>query len=194
MKMRSTNRALATAFAKKQLGLTLIETVIALLIGAVVIAGAVIGYQVIYGSKAQNDAQLLSQAAQCARTTYNNSPDFSGANISTLAGNGCFPPANVSGSVGSQTVKDTNGYSITAAPTTLQTSNDSIAFTISAVPTSVCTQVLAALAPSASQLSAGPVGNGGANIVMPYGGTYNPSLVPQACGSSLNDIIYTITK
>lgn len=178
----------------KQRGLTLIETVIALLIGAVIIAGAVIGYQVVYGAKGQNDAQLLSQAAQCARSTYNNSPDFSGVSVSTLAGNGCFPPSNVSGAIGAQTVKDTNGYSINAQATTLNSANDSIAFTISGVPTNVCTQIMAALAPSASQLTGGPVGSGSATTVMPYGGTYNPGAVPTACGASLNDVIYTITK
>lgn len=177
-----------------QRGLTLIELLIALAISGILIAGAYYGYQAVNGAKGQNDASLLTQAAQCARNLYANSPDFTGVNISSLAASQCFPVGNVSGSPGSQTVKDSNGYVVTAAPATLSTTNDSVSFTLGSVPATLCAQVLPALAPAASQLTAGSAGNGAATAVVAYGGGYQAGQVGVACAPGLDDIIFTVTK
>jgi prepilin-type N-terminal cleavage/methylation domain-containing protein len=177
-----------------QAGLTLIELLIALAISAILVAGAYYGYQAVSSAKGQNDASLLTQAAQCARNQYANSPDFSGVSASILAASQCFPSGNVSGTVPSQVVKDSNGYIITATSSNLSTANDSISFTISGVPGPLCSQILPNLGPAAARLSAGPVGNGGQTTVLPYGGSYNPGQVGIACASGLNDIQFTVTK
>ena len=178
-----------------QEGLTLIELLIALAISAILIAGAYYGYQAVFSAKGQNDGQLLAQAAQCARNMYSNAPDFTGVTASNLAASNCFPAGNVSGTAPSQIVKDSNGYLISAAPATLSTSNDAIAFTLANVPSSLCTQILPALGPAASQLTAGPHGSGSATPIVAYGGAYSPNLVGAACPTAeLDDIVFTVTK
>lgn len=179
---------------RRQEGLTLIELLIALAISAILLAGAYYGYQAVFGAKGQNDGQLLAQAAQCARNLYSNSADFTGVTAANLAASSCFPEGNVSGTAPNQTVKDSNGYVITAAPATLSTTNDSISFTLSSVPSSLCTQIMPALAPASSQLTGGSHGSGSATTVVGYGGSYNPGQVGVACPAGLDDIIFTVTK
>lgn len=177
-----------------QAGLTLIELLIALAISAILLVGAFYGYQAVWGAKGQNDGQLLAQAAQCARNIYSNAPDFTGISASNLAASSCFPAGNVSGTSPNFTVKDSNGYVLTAAPATLTTTNDAVSFTLSAIPKDLCSQILPALAPAASQMTAGPAGNGSATTVVAYGGSFQPGAIGVACSGGTNDIIFTVTK
>ena len=181
-------------YRRGQEGLTLIELLIALAISAILLAGAYYGYQAVFSAKGQNDGRLLAQAAQCARNLYANSPDFTGVTAANLAASSCFPAGNVSGTAPNQVVKDSNGYVINAAPATLSTNNDAIAFTLASVPSSLCTQIMPALAPASSQLTGGAAGSGGSTTVVAYGGGYNPGQVGVACPSGLDDIVFTVTK
>lgn len=184
----------APAKKARQAGMSTPEMLIYLGVAAIIGLIAYYGLPALGVARGQGDGQLLTQAAQCARNNFAYSTDFSGVTTAVLAGDHCFPAGNVAGASPNQTVSDSNGYSVTAAPATLTSTNDSVAFTVHGVSEDVCTAALAALAPAASQLSAGPAGSGGATVLLPFGGTYAAANVPTACSSSSNDIIFTVTK
>ena len=181
---------------RAQRGFTVLEIIVVLVVGSILAALAVYGWQLTHQAKGQDESSLMTFAGTCAKGVYSNSPDFTGVTISALAtpANGCFPAKDVSGSAGNYTVKDSYGHVITATPATLANANDSVAFTISGVSDQDCAAAMQTLGTTASQLTGGPVGNGGATPVLPYQGAYSPTNAATACAATSNDIIYYVSK
>lgn len=181
MSAPSLNRSVRRAL---QAGFTVVEMMVVLAIGAVLIAGAVYGYQMVYTSKAQNEMKYLDQAMECSRNVYANQANFAGAAIATLVNNNCFPASLAVGkATATATVNNSFGGAITVAAVNLNGTNDGLEITIPGLPSDVCVNMLRLMSKPA-RITAQATGAGAATTVMALGAAQPDLSQSIACGNA----------
>lgn len=175
----------------KQRGNALIPTIIAIIITAILAAGAVIGLRWIDDAKVSNELQeLASLKTATIKQGVSMGGNFSAIDTPTLAQLNFFPAVRVSGTGTSTLVLNQWKGTIAAAPATTISPSDSIAFTYTGVPTYACRSLIQDAANVAIAISIG------STVVKANGGTLNLATALAQCTAGADNVtmIYTFSR
>jgi hypothetical protein len=143
---------------KKQRGNSGIQTAITLLVGSIMLLGAVGAYQYIGEAKASNDITELSDLKN-ATIRYGQSVGvFTAANstASILTSLNFFQASRVTGSgTDGAVIQNQWGGTITPSLGNISNSGDSLVYTYTAIPTSACRELVVKLDSIATAISIG---------------------------------------
>lgn len=176
---------------KKQYGNALIPTIIAIIITAILAAGAVIGLKWIDDAKVSNELEeLASLKTATIKQGVSMGGNFASIDAPTLAQLNFFPNVRVTGSGSSTVILNQWKGTITAAPTTTISTSDSIAFTYTGVPTYACRALVQDAANIAIAISVG------GTVVKSNGGTLNLATALSQCTAGADNVtmIYTFSR
>ena len=130
---------------KKQEGNSSIQTAIALMVGVILLIGAIGAYQYITQAKVNNDIAELSDLKNSTVRYGQSVGTFTATNdtIAILTSLNFFPSPRVTGS-GTAGAAVTNQWGGTIVPSlgTVNTAGDSLVFTYTGVPTSACRELV----------------------------------------------------
>lgn len=181
----------ASHIRRRQSGISNIQLIVYILVGAILILGGIGLLSYIDKAKVNNDVQELTDL-KASTVSYGaqRGGNFGGVTTDSLAGLNFFPTNRVSGSAGSRIVANQWKGNVTAAPATTISANDSVEFTYSGVPSTPCKSLVAQLADVASIISV----NG--TVVKPNGGTINEATMVQQCEQTTDNasIAYRLSR
>ena len=175
----------------KQRGNALIPTIIAIIITAILTAGAVIGLKWIDDAKVSNELEeLASLKTSTIKQGVSMGGNFATIDTPTLAQLNFFPSLRVTGTGTSTVVLNQWKGTITAAPTTTISTSDSIAYTYTGIPTYACRGVVQDAANIAIAITVGTT------VVKSNGGTLNLATALSQCTTGADNVtmIYTFSR
>jgi hypothetical protein len=187
-KVRATNkRCIKTA----QAGISNVQLMIYLLVGAIVLVGGMGGIKYIDKSKVNNElAELTDLKASTISLSNARGGNFTGVTLGTLAGLDFFPRNRVTGTGAATAVTNQWKGAVTAVPATLNVTNDALAFTYTGYPASACKAVVIEAASVVNRIVVGTT------QVKAPGGVVNEDTLITACdaGADNNSIVWTISR
>lgn len=175
--------------ARRQRGMTLVETMIAIAIGLIIVAVGVKGVRAAMAdSRSTDEVGDLPRIFANLQKVYAQRPSFAGATQAIFVNNNAFPDSMVTS--GSTTVNNRWGGSVTIAVTSIGAgSNNALTYETTAVPSSECSNVI----PQLDSVT---------RVVTVNGTTVKQDKLPTdlaalgtACSADVaNDVVYTISK
>jgi hypothetical protein len=175
----------------RQRGNMMLNSIIALIISAIVTTAGYLGFKYVEDAKVDNEiSEISSLKASTIMLAQGRGTDFTGIDLATVAGLNFFPNSRVSGSGGSTVVLNQWKGVITVAPATVISTNDSLVFSYSGVPTYACKSLVTPLANVATAIAIG------GTTVKSNGGVLNLSNAITACNAGADNatIAYTLSR
>ena len=175
----------------RQRGISILTVVIVLIIGAILIAGALMSLRFVDEAKVQNELnELTSLRGSTMLFAQQRGTNFAGVDLATITRLNFFPAERVTGTGTSVTVANQWKGLITVAPATTISTNDSLAFTYTGVPTAACSSLMTPAANIATAISVG------GTTVKSNGGTLALATAQDQCTAAADNatIVYTFAK
>lgn len=175
----------------RQRGISILTVVIVLIIGAILITGALLSLRFVDEAKVQNELQeLTSLRGSTMLFAQQRGTNFTGVDLATITRLNFFPPERVSGTGATVTVANQWKGTVTVAPTTTVSTNDSLAFTYTGVPSAACNSLMTPAANIATAISVG------GTAVKTNGGTLALATAQDQCTAASDNatIVYTFSK
>jgi Tfp pilus assembly protein PilE len=138
---------------RAQAGLTLLELALVLLVGAILIAGAVLLYsQNLRSTSINANVQAIQSISGKIKQKYGVLGQYGDITTANAAQNGIFGDLRV---VGSNTAVTPFSTQITVAPATLSATNDSVLLTWPGTPSAQCSDIVVGVQSALRQISVG---------------------------------------
>ena len=175
-------------------GFSNVQIAIGILVGVIILLGALGGYQYVSQAKVNNELSTLGDLKSATVRYGQFAGTFAAANVTLqiLNGQNFFSSSGLtnSGTAAAPVINNQWGGTVTAASATANQAGDSIAFTFTAVPGNACRDLGTKVDNLAAAVSIG------GTATKAVGAASVPLTVTTQCaaGGDNNTIIYTITK
>lgn len=167
-------------------GFTLIELSIVIIVGALLLAVAlVIARSVLADNRANDELKELPVIITRVQKLYANRPNFAGLTTTLAIAQNVFPDSRVASTT---TVNNRWGGTITMAPVTIASANDAVDATYTLVPKSECLAVIPQVENNMRTITVG------GTVVKADGALTDLTALGTQCGTSPTTIVYRFSK
>ena len=177
---------------KKQEGNSSIQTAIALMVGVILLIGAIGAYQYISQAKVNNDLAEIADLKNATVRYGQSVGTFTATNdtVAILTSLSFFPSPRVTGS-GTAAAVITNQWGGTIVPSlgTVNTAGDSLVYTYTGVPTSACRELVTKLDNIATVVTVG-----GATTKAAGAATVAATAIPLCVAGDNQTLAYTMSR